>query len=61
MPLRSPALFTLPVGLTGFVGQYQTDIGALSAALVIVTVPLILLFLLATRRLVAGLTAGIGK
>jgi raffinose/stachyose/melibiose transport system permease protein len=59
--LRSPALFTLPIGLTGFVGQYQSDLGGLFAALVIVTLPLITLFLVATRQVIAGLTAGIGK
>jgi raffinose/stachyose/melibiose transport system permease protein len=59
--LRSPGRFTLPVGLTSFIGQYEQDTGSLFAALVIVSLPLILLFLAATRHIVAGLTAGIGK
>lgn len=59
--LRSTGMYTLPVGLTSFMGQYQSDYGALFAALVIVSAPIILLFVLATRYVVAGLTAGIGK
>lgn len=59
--LRSPERFTLPVGLTSFIGQYDQDYGSLFAALVIVSLPLILLFLAATRHVITGLTAGIGK
>lgn len=59
--LRDPFRYTLPVGLTSFFGQYQSDFGALFAALVIVSLPLIILFVLATKQVVAGLTAGIGK
>lgn len=59
--LRSPANYTLPVGLTAFMGEYQSDYGALFAALVIVSAPIIGLFVLATRHVVAGLTAGVGK
>jgi raffinose/stachyose/melibiose transport system permease protein len=59
--LRSSENYTLPVGLTAFMGQYQSDYGALFAALVIVSAPIITLFVLATRHVVAGLTAGVGK
>ncbi len=59
--LRSEEKYTLPVGLTTFFGQYQSNFGALFAALVIVSVPLVLLFIVATKQVVAGLTAGIGK
>lgn len=59
--LRSAENYTLPVGLTAFMGQYQSDYGALFAALVIVSAPIILLFVLATRHVVSGLTAGVGK
>jgi len=59
--LRSTENYTLPVGLTAFMGQYQSDYGALFAALVIVSAPIILLFVLATKHVVAGLTAGVGK
>jgi raffinose/stachyose/melibiose transport system permease protein len=59
--LRSSENYTLPVGLTAFMGQYQSDYGALFAALVIVSAPIIGLFVLTTRHVVAGLTAGLGK
>ncbi len=59
--LRSVENFTLPIGLTTFMGQNRSDFGALFAALVIVSVPIIALFVAATRHVVAGLTAGVGK
>lgn len=59
--LRSEAKYTLPVGLTQFFGQYQSDFGVLFAGLVIVSLPLIVIFIFATRQIVAGLTAGSEK
>lgn len=59
--LRSTNKYTLPVGLTQFFGEFQTDWSALFAGLVIATVPIVILFLAATKQIVAGLTAGMGK
>jgi raffinose/stachyose/melibiose transport system permease protein len=59
--LRSSEKATLPVGLTVFFGQFQTDWSTLFAGLTITTIPLVILFLAATRQVVAGLVAGIGK
>lgn len=59
--LRSPGKATLPVGLTTFFGQFQTDWATLFAGLVITTIPLVVLFVVATRQIIAGLTAGIGR
>ncbi len=59
--LRSRDKYTLGVGLTTFFGEYQTDWASLFAGLVIATVPLLILFILATRQIIDGLTAGIGK
>lgn len=59
--LRTTDKYTLPVGLTTFFGEYQTDWSTLFAGLVIATVPLIILFILATKHIVAGLTAGMSK
>lgn len=59
--LRTPSKATIPVGLTYFFGQYQTDWATLFAGLTIATLPLFLVFALATRQIVAGLTAGITK
>lgn len=59
--LRTTEKYTLPVGLTYFFGQYQTDWGAVFAGLVITTLPLIIVFLLLTRHIVSGLVAGMSK
>lgn len=59
--IRNPDRYTLPVGLTSFFGEYQTSWSTLFAGLVIATIPLVLLFLSATRQIISGLTAGMGK
>src|SRR5690625_450416 len=59
--LRSPGKYTLPVGLTRFFGEFSTDWSSLFAGLVVTTAPLILVYVLATKQIVRGLTAGIGK
>lgn len=59
--VRDRAQYTLPVGLTTFFGEYQTSWSTLFAGLVIATLPLVVLFLVATRQIVAGLTAGMGR
>jgi raffinose/stachyose/melibiose transport system permease protein len=59
--LRTTDRYTLPVGLTQFFGEFQTNWSALFAGLVIATVPLVVLFLVATKQVVEGLTAGMGK
>ena len=59
--LRKEDKYTLPVGLTSFFGENATNFSAVFAGLVITTIPLILLFLVATKQIVAGLTAGMAK
>ncbi|HMM96222.1 carbohydrate ABC transporter permease [Phycicoccus sp.] len=59
--LRNQDKYTLPVGLTTFFGENATNYAAVFAGLVITTIPLILLFLVATKQIVAGLTAGMAK
>lgn len=59
--MRSKENYTLPVGLTTFFGEYQTDWPTLFAGLVIATIPLVVLFLVATKQIVEGLTAGMSK
>lgn len=59
--LRSTDKWTLPVGMTRFFGEFQTDWSTLFAGLVITTLPLIILFLSATEQIISGLTAGIRK
>ena len=59
--LRDRDVYTLPVGLTRFFGEYQTDWPTLFAGLTLATLPLVVLFLIATRQIVSGLTAGMSK
>jgi raffinose/stachyose/melibiose transport system permease protein len=59
--LRRQEKYTLPVGLTTFFGENATNFSAVFAGLVITTLPLIVLFLLATKQIITGLTAGMSK
>jgi multiple sugar transport system permease protein len=54
---------TVPAALAFFTGasQFEQPIGAVSAAAVVVTVPIIIMVLIFQRRIVAGLTAGAVK
>jgi multiple sugar transport system permease protein len=57
---RSLAAQTVPVAIAQFTGavEFQRPIGTITAACVIVTVPMIILALIFQRRIIAGLTAG---
>ncbi len=48
---------TLPVGLVRFYGYHSTDYALVFAALTITTVPILLLYFLLQRHVIAGLTA----
>jgi multiple sugar transport system permease protein len=54
---------TVPAALAFFTGasQFEQPIGAIAAASVVVTVPIIIMVLIFQRRIVAGLTAGAVK
>ncbi|WP_366761021.1 carbohydrate ABC transporter permease [uncultured Thiodictyon sp.] len=54
---------TVPVAITFFTGssRFEQPIGAIAAASVVVTIPVVLLILLFQRRIVAGLTGGAVK
>lgn len=49
---------TVPVGIAMFQGQYTIPWGEISAATVVVTVPLVIMVLMFQRRIVSGLTSG---
>lgn len=49
---------TLPVVLQRFVGEHDATWGAFAAGSIVVSLPVMLLFYLAQRHLVSGLTAG---
>lgn len=59
--IRSPERNTIALGLVSFFGRFQTDWPQLFAALTIVTIPVVLLYLLMQKQFIAGLTAGATK
>lgn len=56
--LFSNHLFTLPLGLVAFQGRYANNLGPLTAGYTIASIPMILLFAVATRSFMEGLTQG---
>lgn len=59
--IRDMDLYTVPLALRALQGSGQTPWGALSAGAAIAVLPLLILFALASRRLIDGLTAGAVK
>ncbi len=59
--MRSAEQYTLPLALRSLQSPVNTEWGALMAGSAIATVPLIILFALSSRQLIAGLTAGAVK
>jgi arabinogalactan oligomer/maltooligosaccharide transport system permease protein len=49
---------TWPLGLNDFIGNFQTQWGLYAAASVIITVPVVLMFLYSSKYLISGLTLG---
>ena len=56
--LQSETSYTLPVVLQRYVGSFNTQWGLFAAGSILVSVPVVLLFLLLQKHLVGGLTAG---
>jgi raffinose/stachyose/melibiose transport system permease protein len=56
--IRNEAYKTLPLGLFSFFGEHQNDWGLLFAGLTVTTLPLLLVYLFASKQIVKGLTAG---
>ncbi len=56
--LQSRELFTLPLGLEALAGTFQTEWANYAAGSVLVSIPVVVLFLLLNRFLVSGLTLG---
>lgn len=52
---------TLPIGLAEFTTEFNTDWGSVMAASVLMTVPIVTLFLAVQKLFVSGLTAGATK
>ena len=59
--MRSPEMYTLPLALRSLQSPVNTEWGALMTGSAIATLPLVVLFVLSSRQLIAGLTAGAVK
>jgi arabinogalactan oligomer/maltooligosaccharide transport system permease protein len=56
--LNDQVMFTLPVALQRYVGQYQTDWGRFAAGAILTSAPVMALFYALQKHLVGGLTSG---
>ena len=56
-----PDLKVLPLALATFQGQYSVNVPAVLAAVILSALPILVLYVVGRRQLVAGLTAGFGK
>ena len=54
-------LRTIPVALTNFQGQFTTDYTTLMAALVLSSLPIIIVYLCFSKKIIQGMTAGAVK
>ncbi|MGY3567293.1 carbohydrate ABC transporter permease [Sinomonas sp. RB5] len=58
---QSPATRVLPLSLWTFQGEFSVNIPAVLASVVLATLPLLVVYVVARRQLVSGLTAGFSK
>lgn len=59
--MSDDARYTVAVGLRRFFGQHATDWGAVMAASTLITIPVMVFFVIAQKRLTDGLVAGAVK
>lgn len=59
--LTKRKLFTLPLSTYDFYGTYSVDYGAIMAALVMTTIPVIVLYIFLQKQIINGVTAGAVK
>ncbi len=58
---QNPAVRVIPLGLYSFSNDLTLNIPAMMAAVVLSAIPILVLYILGRRQLLAGLTAGFGK
>ncbi|KRE55798.1 ABC transporter permease [Arthrobacter sp. Soil736] len=58
---QSPDTRVLPLSLWTFQGEFSVNIPAVLASVVLATLPLLVLYVVARRQLISGLTAGFSK
>jgi raffinose/stachyose/melibiose transport system permease protein len=56
--IQDPSLRTAPAGLGAFIGERNTDFSGLAAGALIITVPVLLLYVILQRSFVRGLLSG---
>ena len=56
--IQTPENRTLAQGLTTFFGEYSVNFGVLYAGLTLAALPIVLVFIIQSRRFIAGMTAG---
>ncbi|MER1985916.1 MAG: carbohydrate ABC transporter permease [Solibacillus sp.] len=56
--ISSDHLKTLTVGIQNFIGQYSTDWGAIGATLMFSIIPILIIFIILSDRIVEGIAAG---
>lgn len=56
--LQDPELYTLPLGLKSFQASLATQWGLYAAGALVVSVPVVILFIMISKYLVSGLTVG---
>lgn len=59
--LNSDSLWTLPLGVMQFQGQYGQDLALISAFVALSSIPTIIFYFFAEKQIVSGLTAGAVK
>jgi arabinogalactan oligomer / maltooligosaccharide transport system permease protein len=59
--LQDPDMFTLPLGLKMFQGSMTTQWGLYAAGALLVSIPVVVLFVVLSRYLISGLTLGAVK
>ncbi len=58
---QSPELRVLPLALWSFQGQFSVNVPAVLASVVLTTLPILVLYAVARRQILSGLTAGYSK
>ena len=56
--IQTPENRTLAQGLTTFFGEYSVNYGVLYAGLTLAALPIVVVFIIQSRRFIAGMTAG---
>ncbi|MZQ86566.1 ABC transporter permease subunit [Paenibacillus sp. 5J-6] len=59
--IQDDTMKTIPVGMLSLFGQYSTDLSMLFAGLTLASVPMMVIFFLASKQFMEGMTAGAVK